>query len=735
MEHRVRTERCAGVGLARWLGIWVMTATLAGAVSAWAKLETWRQEGAAAFSKHHRERVVISDQGHARLGQALLPTGPLAAERVWDLARASDGTVFAATGDAGKVFRQSTKEGAAWTVALDAADTQALALAATPDGKVYVGTGPGGQVIEVTDPQHPASRPDPKVQYIWDLAADAQGNLFAATGPAGQLWKRSRDGKWSLVFDSKATHLLCVALAPDGTVYAGSDGEGLIFRINREGKVSVLYDAPQSEVRTLLLAPDGSLYAGTAAESGGGGSSRAPSLFSLRDDGQDPGERSAMAVSRTDRGEQPGRQIKGAVSPVVIVSRRQAGRAQAPGSRLRRTQADLPRRQCRLPDRYRRRDSRDLPHQGPGLCALLVRGPTARRHRPRRTALRGPRPRPESTPLAKLDNGQILSLLAKPDGEILLGTGDPGTVVRLSSGFVSQGELVSEVYDTKFLSRFGALSWRADSPAGTAVAVQARSGNVGEPDETWSAWSAEQTDPAAARAESPPGRFVQYRVKLSTRDPQRTPELSSVSLSFRSGNLPPEINRLDIPDVSTADGATRQTRLSVRWDVTDPNDDELGYTVRVRKDGWPSWISLTETPISEKTYTWDTTAFPSGYYRLRLTATDRPSNSPDDAITRDRESPSFIVDHEPPQVLVTPREKKALIVLSDNLTRVVKAEYALDGGAWTPLFPDDGLFDTLREQINVALPELKPGVHLLMVRATDAAGNVGSGDALVVVRN
>ena len=124
------------------------------------------------------------------MGQALLPTGPLAAQRVWDLARASDGTVYAATGDSGKVFRQSTKEAAPWTVALDAADTQALALAATLDGKVFVGTGPGGQLLEVTDPQHPASRPDPKVQYIWDLAADAQGNLFAATGPTGQLWKR-----------------------------------------------------------------------------------------------------------------------------------------------------------------------------------------------------------------------------------------------------------------------------------------------------------------------------------------------------------------------------------------------------------------------------------------------------------------------------------------------------------------------------------------------------------------
>ncbi len=455
MEHRVRTERCGGVGLARWLGIWVMMATLAGAVSAWAKLDTWRQEGAAAFSKHHRERVVISDQGHARLGQALLPTGPLAAERVWDLARASDGTVFAATGDAGKVFRQSTKEGAAWTVALAAADTQALALAATPNGKVYVGTGPGGQVIEVTDAQHPASRPDPKVQYIWDLAADAQGNLFAATGPAGQLWKRSRDGKWSLVFDSKATHLLCVALAPDGTVYAGSDGEGLIFRINREGKVSVLYDAPQSEVRTLLLAPDGSLYAGTAAESGGGGSSRAPSLFSLRDDGQDPGERSAIAVSRTDRGEQPGRQVKDAQSPPSSSSagtRPAAPKPSAAGSAAPKPISPGDNAVYRIDTDGVTREIFRIKALVFALCwsgdrLLVGTGPDGQLYEVRVA---------ESTPLAKLDNGQILSLLARPDGEILLGTGDPGTVVRLSSGFVSQGELVSEVYDTKLLSRFGA---------------------------------------------------------------------------------------------------------------------------------------------------------------------------------------------------------------------------------------------------------------------------------------
>ena len=205
------------------------------------------------------------------------------------------------------------------------------------------------------------------------------------------------------------------------------------------------------------------------------------------------------------------------------------------------------------------------------------------------------------------------------------------------------------------------------------------------------------------------GRFIQYRAKLTTTDPRRTPELRSVSLSYRTSNLAPEISRLDVPDLSTADGAARQTRLNLRWDATDPNDDDLSYTLKVRKEGWPEWIELTDEPITEKTFAWDTTAFPSGTYRLKLMASDRPSNSPDDALTRDRESVTFIVDHDPPAVTVTPRKSGAAIVLKDELTRLVKADYALDGGRWVPIFPDDGLFDTVHEKDHALTAGLEAG--------------------------
>jgi hypothetical protein len=67
--------------------------------------------------------------------------------------------------------------------------------------------------------------------------------------------------------------------------------------------------------------------------------------------------------------------------------------------------------------------------------------------------------------------------------------------------------------------------------------------------------------------------------------------------------------------------------LNLRWDVSDPNDDELNFLVQIRKEGWPSWIALTETPVTEKTYAWDTTPnFSPTFEVLTLSGTKGKAN-------------------------------------------------------------------------------------------------------------
>ena len=433
------------------------------------------------------------------------------------------------------------------------------------DGHVVVGTGPSGQVVDLTDPEHPAAAPDRAVQYIWDLATDTKGNLFAATGPSGQLWKRSADGKWSLLLDTRHAHLLCVAVGPDGAVYAGSDGEGLIYRVAPDGKASVVYDAPQSEIRTLRFGPDRALYAGTAAEAGGGGGSgRGSAGFLERRSG-----RVRRLRHRPDR--RGGRPVRRGPEEGRSHARAGPRRPATPSGG-----SALPRPVTAGDNSVYRIDADGVPREIFRVKALIYAlawqgdrlivgtGPEGQLYEVRNLGQ-------ESAPIARLDNGQVLALLEEPAGNLLVGTGDPGAVVRLMPGHMERGTL-----------RLRRPRHQAHQPLRRpVVAGRAARGDVGRaagphrqrrrarraPGRTGRANRPTRRMPLTV---VPPGRFVQYRATLTTRNPAVTPELRSVALCYQSANLPPEINKIDVPDISAGDGATRQTRLTLRWDVIRP---------------------------------------------------------------------------------------------------------------------------------------------------------------------
>src|SRR5438105_965449 len=115
----------------------------------------------------------------------------------------------------------------------------------------------------------------------------------------------------------------------------------------------------------------------------------------------------------------------------------------------------------------------------------------------------------EKSEIARLDHGQLLCMARRADGSIVLGTGDPGKLYVLEDRFSGSGTITSDVFDAKLVSKWGSLRWQGETPKGTHVSVAVRTGNVADPDDTWSDWSIEQEDGDKAQVLAPAARFVQ----------------------------------------------------------------------------------------------------------------------------------------------------------------------------------------------------------------------------------
>ncbi len=677
----------------------VAACLLASVPAAWAgALETWRIGTVEQFQAGQFDGVVVGGDGMLRLSRVIDPAGQgPACDQVWRLIDAPERGLCAATGNEGRIFARPSPD-EPWSIWHQVESSQVFSLAVSREGRIEAGTGPGGQVVCLSQRERPASRPDASVQYIWDLAFNEAGDLYAATGPGGQVWKRTGD-RWEMVLDTGAGHVLCLAVARDGTVYAGTDTKGLIYRLPASGRPTVLYQAPQSEIRTLEIGPDGALYAATAQGSG------ERSNTTRRDPSAGAGP--LRGVSFQD-GKSSGEDAPSEDAPSEDENSVYRLDGDATALELWRSELVI----------------HDLVWQGDRL--LIATGPEGQLFE------LDPESR-EATLLARFPSAQILSLLARENGDLVMGLGDPGGVRVMRAAHAPRGEFLSEVFDAKLASRFGASECRASIPEGTRVELAFRTGNVDEPDPTWSDWHLYPTDGQPATQPLPAGRFVQARLTLHATNQGDTPRVSEVSLSYQTRNLAPRVTTIETPTVPHSDTSPREPTLELKWKASDPNDDPLQYIVEVKKDDWPDWIALTgDRPLEETTWEWDTRSMPAGMYRLRVTASDRLANATDEALSAQRVSEPFQIDHQPPAVEITPGADGLIkIRLRDSHTRLASASYALDGGPWKALFPTDGLFDTRDELVELDLDNLGPGVHLLRIQASDGAGNTGAGDVIL----
>ena len=345
----------------------------------------------------------------------------------------------------------------------------------------------------------------------------------------------------------------------------------------------------------------------------------------------------------------------------------------------------------------------------------------------------------ETVVLSDLEVEQVPAVLPIEAGGALLGTANPGQLLRLSEGRADRGLYTSRVLDAGQVSLWGTLRVTAAVPPATRVELETRSGNVGDPEHpAWSSWrdagvladpDHPPLQPREAQIESPPARFFQYRLRLMAGD-DAEPVIDRVEANYVVPNLAPSVTAVtaerDEFDIDSDDAPPTEVELS--WEASDPNGDRLLYDLHFRPQGSERFLELTEDLENAK-HAWQTRRVPDGWYVVRVIARDARDNTPDATRSATRLSDPILVDHTAPALDVTAvplgdgRVRLSGRATDERATIASIAYIANDDDRYTPILPEDLILDSTSEPFEVTVRGFAPGPHVVTVRAVDAQGN------------
>jgi sugar lactone lactonase YvrE len=735
-------------------GVWTLVAGALAVPLAASAPTFWTVSTQSEFLKGDVENLSIDADGRVFLGPETKRLADTSAPFIWTIVAASDGALWAGTGNEGHVLRVG-KDGKATTI-FDATEIEVHALAPAADGGMYVGTSPDGRIYRVAAEGKSTTFFDPDDKYIWALAVASDGTVYAATGEKGVIYRITPDGKGSVFYKTNSTNVVSLAIDRSGNLIAGTESPGRIFRIDREGKAFVLLDSPFKEIHAVRVAEDGRIYA--AAFSGTPGGEDRPSVPI------------STSTPESSGGGAPVPGVTAEVTSITVVDAGAAAGATTPStheSRARNAKGAIYRiRTDGLWDTVWEamddwpfdllveKDGSLLVGTGKEGKLFRISGEPAR-----------------ATLIARAAARQITSLVRDGSGRVVAATSNPGKLVAIASTRAATGTYVSDVRDAGTVATWGAVRWRASGKA-SDVQVFTRSGNTANPDDTWSPWSKAYTRPEGDPITSPNARYLQWRAVLAPSGMDPGPVLTSVTAAYLPRNLRPEVSSITVHppgtvfqrpfstgeleiagfDDNTSDGrgqnpSSQSSSSSTPappspalgrkvyqkglqtfvWKADDDNDDRLQYDVYYRREGETTWRPL-KRGLWDPIFVWDTTSVPDGTYYVKVAASDAPSNSPSTALTGELESVSFDIDNTAPEIQVASAVRsgtRAVIAfsVSDEQSPVERVEYSLDASRWQVAYPVDGIADSREEKFEVSVDGEAARV---IIRASDAMNNVST---------
>jgi hypothetical protein len=699
----------------------------------------WETSSRAELLKGDARGVSISDSGVLMLAPKLTEIFNTRQTYIWSSAVDSQGNVFLGTGHDGRIYRV----GADGTGSLlyDAPELDVTALAVGKDGVLYAGTSPDGKVYRITADGHTDVYFDPSDKYIWALAVLQDGSLAVGTGDSGKLYRVRSAGATpasSLLVSTTQTHVISLAVTAQGDLIAGTDSGGLVLRISPDGKTFALFDTQLREIHALAPAADGSIYA--LALSDAAATARPPSAPAAVPQPTETGTPStSVTVTAVD---ESGASTQSATTPPR--SRADVTNARSAVFRI-------------LPD-----GAADTVWSSttvtafsiaPGLQPGSVLIGTADKGRIYSVTNDG-----RDTLLLQSSEAQISSFLVR-NNQVFAASSNQGKLFRFGADLMSEGSYESPVRDAKLTATWGRVWWRS---AGN-IELQTRTGNGERPDATWSEWSAAYKNPEGNQIASPRARFIQWRATLRSSASATAPTwMEDVTLAYLPRNVAPEVLSITALPVGiglqqvvqvTVDPNVESSGLdpslfgpiaqvpprrfyqrgarSFQWQAEDRNGDTLEYAIYYRALN-DQTFRLLKDKLRDNFYTIDGATLADGRYVIKIVASDAPDNPPAQKLTGERLSEPVDIDNTPPVVKVLgqpqmTREGVRLVFAVDDVTgKIKRSDVSIDGSAWSPIFPDDGIADSGHETYSIESAALAPGEHTISLRSFDTSGNVGT---------
>lgn len=723
----------------------------------------WSQETLSEFERGKPEGVAVTARGEIVLARGIRELQVRALEEnaqpfLWSEVLDSKGNLYVGSGNEGRVFK--IPGGGNGNLFYSSGDLAAQALAVDPRDNLYVGTSPDGKVYRLSPDGKPEVWFDPEERYIWALAVDRSGSLFVATGEHGIIYKVTSRGSGTPFFDSEESHIVALALDRQGNLLAGSSGKGLLYRIPPDGKGTVVLDTPLKEVNAVAVDAAGRIYVSAI---------QAEAAIPRRTPGR------VRAAERTG-GEE-----------VISVTAPAGGPPLAGAAGEGAGESEEGTKESGLPPSFEGRrlktqvfridaDGIGVPVWSSEAETVFSIAVVGEKEVYLGTGDSGKIRRLESDAsaslVAKVASSQVTSLLPAPDGGLYAAGSNAGKIYLLDREVADSGIYLSPPRDAKTVARWGRIGWIGSTPTGTKVELFTRSGNSAVPDSTWSDWSPAYAAPAGSGVVSPTARFIQWKARLSRQAKGVSPLLESVSLTYLPANLSPKIEKLElnppgvivqkppfIPEAAAPETAFSRApeppegtefpspfpplpgkkvfqkgMRSVAWEGSDPNQDTLGYDLLYREEREREWKPLARG-LKEGYFAWDSTLLPDGRYRIRIEVTDAPSNPSGGEKKSEETSRPFVIDNGPPRVEASFRkDDKGTAVessVTDTTSPIRTLEYSVDAARWVLVMPSDGIADSLSEQYRIPLGRLSPGEHTVILKATDAEGNVGTQKVVV----